>query len=68
MRLIFAGKYLEDHKKIYDYSFEPGSIIHLVIVLRGGMFIQETSGNNDYEKIKNMKIDIKLDEECVWLK
>jgi hypothetical protein len=52
MRLIFGGKQLEDHKKLSNYSFVSGSILYLVIRLRGGMFVPETSGNNDYRKIK----------------
>jgi large subunit ribosomal protein L40e len=61
-RLIFGGKQLEENKIISDYLIMSGSTIHLVLRLRGGMFVPETSGNNDYEKIKNMKIDIQLDE------
>lgn len=35
-RLIFAGKILPDDKKISDTTIEPGSVLHMVLALRGG--------------------------------
>ncbi|CAI9102348.1 OLC1v1000604C1 [Oldenlandia corymbosa var. corymbosa] len=37
-RLIFAGKQLADDKTAKDYNIEGGSVIHLVLALRGGCF------------------------------
>lgn len=35
-RLIFAGRQLSDEKAASDYNIEGGSVLHLVIALRGG--------------------------------
>ena len=35
-RLIFSGKQMSDEKKAVDYKIEGGSVLHLVLALRGG--------------------------------
>lgn len=35
-RLIFAGKQMNDDKAAKDYNIEGGSVLHLVLALRGG--------------------------------
>jgi len=35
-RLIFGGKQMSDDKKATDYNIEGGSVLHLVLALRGG--------------------------------
>eukprot|EP00195_Chlamydomonas_chlamydogama_P001200 CAMPEP_0202922736 /NCGR_PEP_ID=MMETSP1392-20130828/78081_1 /ASSEMBLY_ACC=CAM_ASM_000868 /TAXON_ID=225041 /ORGANISM="Chlamydomonas chlamydogama, Strain SAG 11-48b" /LENGTH=229 /DNA_ID=CAMNT_0049616379 /DNA_START=155 /DNA_END=847 /DNA_ORIENTATION=+ len=35
-RLIFAGKQMSDEKQAKDYNIEGGSVLHLVLALRGG--------------------------------
>eukprot|EP00873_Tetraselmis_striata_P040487 jgi/Tetstr1/460751/TSEL_005936.t1 len=35
-RLIFAGKQMNDEKTARDYNIEGGSVLHLVLALRGG--------------------------------
>lgn len=35
-RLIYAGKQLADDKTARDYNIEGGSVLHLVLALRGG--------------------------------
>ncbi|KYR01308.1 neddylin [Tieghemostelium lacteum] len=35
-RLIFGGKQMVDEKTAQDYSIEGGSVLHLVLALRGG--------------------------------
>lgn len=36
--LIYAGKQLADDKTAKDYNIEGGSVLHLVLALRGGSF------------------------------
>ncbi|KAF2078515.1 hypothetical protein CYY_000140 [Polysphondylium violaceum] len=35
-RLIFGGKQMSDDKSASEYSIEGGSVLHLVLALRGG--------------------------------
>ncbi|KAI3633836.1 hypothetical protein MIR68_007231 [Amoeboaphelidium protococcarum] len=35
-RLIFGGKQMSDDKTAKDYGVEGGSVLHLVLALRGG--------------------------------
>ena len=35
-RLIFGGKQMNDEKSASDYKIEGGSVLHLVLALRGG--------------------------------
>lgn len=36
-RLIFGGKQMNDEKTAADYSIAGGSVLHLVLALRGGL-------------------------------
>lgn len=36
-RLIFSGKQMNDEKTAADYKVTGGSVLHLVLALRGGM-------------------------------
>lgn len=38
-RLIFQGKKLKDDDHIFKYKIQRGSMLHLVIALRGGLKI-----------------------------
>ena len=38
-RLIYAGKQLADDKTAKEYNIEGGSVLHLVLALRGGILI-----------------------------
>ncbi len=38
IRLIFSGKQLADDKHLKDYNVAAGSVIHMVLQLRGGQF------------------------------
>lgn len=35
-RLIFAGKQLKDDSMLSHYKIEPGSVLHMILSLRGG--------------------------------
>jgi len=35
-RLIFGGKQMADDKTAKDYNIDAGSVLHLVLALRGG--------------------------------
>ncbi|CAG2181753.1 unnamed protein product, partial [Oppiella nova] len=35
-RLIFSGKQMNDDKTAQDYKVTGGSVLHLVLALRGG--------------------------------
>jgi len=37
-RLIFGGKQMVDEKTAVEYGIEGGSVLHLVLALRGGAF------------------------------
>jgi ubiquitin-like protein Nedd8 len=36
-RLIFAGKQMSEEKLATDYGVKGGSVLHLVLALRGGI-------------------------------
>jgi ubiquitin-like protein Nedd8 len=38
-RLIFGGRQLADDRAANEYNIEGGSVLHLVIALRGGAFL-----------------------------
>lgn len=60
-RLIFAGQQLEDDMTLSYYNVVAESTIHLVLRLRGGMFVNVTCGNIDFTNMKNEKFDIDFD-------
>jgi len=35
-RLIFGGRQMADEKTVREYNIEAGSVLHLVLALRGG--------------------------------
>lgn len=63
MRLVYAGQELDrtDEKKLEDYNIQHESTLFLLLRLQGGMFMEATSGNIDYNNMENVSIDIDLD-------
>lgn len=60
LRLIWAGKQLENHFTVADYNMQRESTMHIVLNLRGGMY-NETSGRNGYKplaKVTTLYLDI----------
>jgi len=47
IRLIYAGKELEDYRTLVDYNIKSGATIHIVIVLRYGPPKDESSKKKD---------------------
>lgn len=37
-RLIFQGKQLNDDKTVASYKLQSGTMVHMVVALRGGLF------------------------------
>jgi len=58
IRLIFAGRELDDNKFLADYNLIRNGNIHLVLRLCGGMFNEVSGRNGAYEPLSENFFDI----------
>lgn len=70
-RLIFDGKQLEDTRTLGEYNVGPGSVLHLVLRLRGGCFAADTlvtlvdEANETKKHIKRAIRDVKAGDRVL---
>jgi hypothetical protein len=58
IRLLFAGKQLENDQTISSYNIQRDAILHMVLMLRGGMY-HETSGRaGNYKPLESCIFNI----------
>uniref|UniRef100_A0A8C2XNF7 Ubiquitin-like protein NEDD8 n=1 Tax=Cyclopterus lumpus TaxID=8103 RepID=A0A8C2XNF7_CYCLU len=51
-RLIYSGKQMNDEKTAADYKIQGGSVLHLVLALRGGStFLRQLTSLTEYTVI-----------------
>ncbi|CAF3415795.1 unnamed protein product, partial [Rotaria socialis] len=55
-RLIFPSKKLEDERTLSDYNIQNGSMFHIVLCLRGGMY-HFTSGRHNFNKLPSTQAE-----------
>jgi hypothetical protein len=60
-RIIYEGYQMEDDISVSMYRIHKDSTLHLVLRMRGGMFVDITSGNVDYQNIEKNNIDFDFD-------
>lgn len=61
--LIFAGKQLlNDNQTLSGYGLRNESTVHLVLNLRGGMFMEVSGRNGKYEPLENLLYDLDNNE------
>jgi hypothetical protein len=49
-RFMYAGKQLKDDRTLSSYNIQTGSVLYLVLLLRGGMF-HRTSGRDGFSQL-----------------
>ena len=62
-RLIFSGKQMNDERTAADYKVQGGSVLHLVLALRGGMLIKVKTLTG-----KEIEVDIEPTDKVTRIK